>query len=264
MIMHNFAHELETGAAIAREAGEIALRYFRSGIGYENKPDHSPVTAADRECEQFIAGAIGKAFPDDGLFGEEGARKEGISGRRWIIDPIDGTRDFIRGHPFWSVLIGFEAYGEVAAGFANMPATGELFTAARGGGAFLNGQPIHASAISARELAVLCLDSFTTAAAQPFAAELLEWMAPFWAVRSMGGCLDALMVARGQAEIWIETKGQAWDFAPLKIIAEEAGARFFDFEGRPTIYGGNCIICAPAFEETVRGLLRLPAISGSV
>ena len=250
--MRDFQTELETGCAIARQAGEIAMRYYRSGIAFEAKSDDSPVTRADRECEQFIAGELERAFPDDGLLGEEGAHKPSRSGRRWIIDPIDGTRDFVRGNPVWSNLIGLEADGEVVAGFANMPALGELFAASRGGGAFVNGQRMQASSIASVPQAVLCFDSLNSAASQPFGARLLDWMQPFWAVRSMGGCMDALMVARGQAEIWIETSGKPWDFAPLKIIAEEAGARFFDFEGQRTIYGGNCVVCAPGLEQAVR------------
>ncbi len=250
-----FGRELETGRAIARRAGEIALRHYRTSLAVEAKPDDSPVTRADRECEQFIAAELERAFPGDGLLGEEGALKASHSGRRWIIDPIDGTRDFVRGNPAWSVLIGLEAEGEVVAGFAYMPALGDLYAASRGGGAEVNGTPIHASSIGSVRQAVMCFDSLNSAARQPFAARLLAWMEPFWAVRSMGGCLDALMVARGQAEIWIETAGKPWDFAPLKIIAEEAGARFFDFQGNPTIYGGNCVICAPGLEQDVWRLI---------
>ena len=253
--MHNFTKELETGRTIAQQAGQIAMRYYRTGIAFEAKPDDSPVTRADRECEQFIARELEQAFPDDGLLGEEGSEKASRSGRRWIIDPIDGTRDFVRGNPAWSVLIGLEDEGQVVAGFAAMPALGELYSAARGSGAFVNGQPIHASSISTVSQAVACIDSLTSAMRQPFAARLLAWMEPFWAVRSMGGCMDALMVARGQAEIWIETAGKPWDFAPLKIIAEEAGARFFDYRGDATIYGGNCVIFAPGLEEAVWQLL---------
>jgi histidinol phosphatase-like enzyme (inositol monophosphatase family) len=254
--MHDLTKELDTVRSIAQRAGELAMRYYRTGLAFEAKPDDSPVTRADRECEQFIARELEQAFPDDGLLGEEGAQKASRSGRRWIIDPIDGTRDFVRGNPTWSILIGLEARGEVVAGCANMPALGELFTASRGGGAFVNGEPIHTSAIATVTQAVACFDSLTAAARQPFGARLLAWMEPFWAVRSMGGCVDALMVARGHAEIWIETSGKPWDFAPLKIIAEESGARFFDFEGNATIYGGNCVICAPAMEDAVWKLLR--------
>ncbi|HVN03940.1 MAG TPA: inositol monophosphatase family protein [Bryobacteraceae bacterium] len=254
--MSDLTKELDIGCAIARQAGEIAMRYYRTGIRADSKPDDSPVTRADRECEQAIAQALEEAFPDDGLLGEEGAEKPSRSGRRWIIDPIDGTRDFVRGNPAWANLIGLEADGEVVAGFANMPALGELFWAVRGGGAFVNGERIHASGIDSVGQAVLCIDALNSAARQPFGSRLVSWIEPFWAVRSMGGCMDALMVARGQAEIWIETNGKAWDFAPLKIIAEEAGARYFDFTRQSTIYGGNCVIYAPGLEETVWSFLN--------
>ena len=253
--MLDLTKELDAGRAIALEAGRIAMSYFRTGIEADSKSDDSPVTRADRECEQYIARELERLFPDDGLLGEEGSNKPSRSGRRWIIDPIDGTRDFVRGNPAWSNLIGLEADGEVVAGFANMPALGDLYTASLGGGAFVNGEQIHASSITSVSHAVACFDSLNSAARQPFAAKLLAWLEPFWAARSMGGCLDALMVARGQAEIWIETSGKPWDFAPLKIIAEEAGALFFDYQGNRTIYNGNCIICAPGLEEAVRQLL---------
>jgi len=255
--MSDLTRELETGRSLAQRAGAIALRYFRTGIGFDAKSDGSPVTRADRECEQFLAGELERVFPDDGLLGEEGAEKLSRSGRRWIVDPIDGTRDFVRGNPAWANLIALEADGEVVAGFACLPALGDLFSASRGGGAFVNGARIHASAIARTAEAVLCMDALTSAARQPFAGKLLDWMQSFWAVRSMGGCLDAMMVARGQAEVWIETAGKPWDFAPLKIIAEEAGARYFDFAGKPTIYSGSCVICAPGLEKAVRRFIGL-------
>jgi hypothetical protein len=120
---------------------------------------------ADRECEQFIARELERAFPDDGLLGEEGAQKPSRSGRRWIIDPIDGTRDFVRGNPAWANLIGLEVEGEVVAGFACMPALGDLFAASRGGGAFVNGERIHASRHRQHCQAVLCFDSLNSARA---------------------------------------------------------------------------------------------------
>jgi histidinol phosphatase-like enzyme (inositol monophosphatase family) len=259
--MPTFEKELETGRAVARKAGEAALRHFRTGIAFESKPDFSPVTAADRECEQLIARELEAAFPEDGLLGEEGAQKNSQSGRRWIIDPIDGTRDFVRGNPAWAVLIALEADGEVVAGFACLPALGDLFSASRGGGAFVNDKRINASAIDDIGAAVLCVNGLNGVTSQVFAPELLEWMKPFWAVRSMGGSLDAMLVARGQADLWLELSGKPWDFAALKIIAEEAGAKFFNFEGKSTIYGGNCVICAPGLEEAARLFVSTPGIT---
>ncbi len=128
----------------AKKAAELALRY-QPNIVAETKPDKSPVTQADRECERMIAGILSEAFPDDGILGEEGARAESRSGRRWIIDPIDGTRDYVRGNPLWANLIALEADGDVVAGVVNLPVLGKLYTASRGGGAFCDGARIHAS-----------------------------------------------------------------------------------------------------------------------
>ncbi|HZT33853.1 MAG TPA: inositol monophosphatase [Bryobacteraceae bacterium] len=250
--MGKLDREVETGLAIARGAGEIALRHFRRGIGFEDKADDSPVTVADRESERYIARALEEAFPDDGLLGEEGSDKPSQSGRRWIIDPIDGTRDFVRGSLPWAVLLGLEADGEVVAGFSYLPALGEMFHASRGGGAYRNGDRIRVSPIGEPARAVVCVNGLNGLTRYGFAPRLLDWLKPFWGVRSMGGCLDAMLVAQGQAELWIEPTGKPWDFAPLKIIAEEAGGRFFDFQGRNTIYGGNCVIVNPALEEEAR------------
>src|SRR5260221_2709010 len=138
----------------ARQAGSIALRYWNTGLTAETKSDVSPVTVADRECERAISRALAEAFPEDGLLGEEGAVKDSRSGRRWIIDPIDGTRDFLRGNRAWAVLIGLEEAGELVAGVSYLPAMGELFTAWRGGGALLDGHPNPASANSVPSHAV--------------------------------------------------------------------------------------------------------------
>jgi histidinol phosphatase-like enzyme (inositol monophosphatase family) len=253
--MGTWERELETGRAVARGAGEIALKYWRTGLDYESKDDDSPVTAADRECESYIARVLEETFPDDGILGEEGSSKPSRNGRRWIVDPIDGTRDFIRGYAAWATLLALECDGRVVVGIASLPAMGDLFTAVEGGGAFLNGNAIHASSVSSPSRAVLCVNDLKTALRQPFCIPLTEFIQPFFAVRSLGGCLDAMMVARGQADLWIEPEGKPWDFAPLKIIAEEAGARFFDFQGRNTIYGGNCFIAAPGLEREARRLL---------
>jgi histidinol phosphatase-like enzyme (inositol monophosphatase family) len=252
----DWSREVDAGRAIADRAGQIALRYHGRGIAFEAKADESPVTVADRETEQWIVRALEEQFPEDGLLGEEGAVKQSRSGRRWIIDPIDGTRDFVRGNPAWAVLIALEAGQEVVAGFAALPATGDLFFASRGGGAFRNDLPIRASSIASPAQAVLCINGLNGVAREPYAPRLLDWMADFWAVRSMGGCIDALMIAQGQADLWFEPTGKPWDFAPLQVIAEEAGARFFDFQGRRTIYGGNCILCAPGLEPEARRFLE--------
>src|SRR5690606_27897261 len=134
---------------------------------------------------------------------EEGASSAGSSGRRWIIDPIDGTRDFIRGNAAWAVMLALEAEGEVVAGAVHFPAARETFHAARGMGAWCDGSRIRVSQIDCASQAVLAINGLNSIGRYPFAPRLLEWMQPFWAVRSMGGCLDAMMLARGQADLWL-------------------------------------------------------------
>jgi histidinol-phosphatase len=250
-----FEHELDVCRSAALRAGEIALRYREHGIGYDSKADESPVTKADRECEQVIALMLEEAFPEDGILGEEGAVKASRSGRRWIIDPIDGTRDYVRGNPLWANLIALEEGGTVVAGVVNLPGLGFTYTAARGSGAFRNGSPIHASQKSSVNESVLCFNGFDKLERFPSRDKLLDWMAQFWSVRGLGGAPDAMMVAAGQAEIWIEPSASPWDFAPLKVILEEAGARYLNFDGGSSIYAGNCIACAPGMEPEVRRFL---------
>ena len=256
-----YEKELQTGREIARHAGAVALEYRIRGIGYESKSDESPVTVADRECEKLIVARLTEAFPEDGLLGEEGAMKESTNGRRWIIDPIDGTRDFIRGTRAWSVLIGLEEHDRIVAGFAYFPSFDEMFYAAKDQGAWwitaAGAEPvqIHISEIDKLANALVCVNGLSFINKQPFANDLLEWMEGTWGVRSMGGCLDAMLVASGRADLWIEAKAQPWDLAPLKIIAEEAGAVTFDFAGANTIYGGNFAIVAPPLEQELRRFL---------
>ena len=124
-----YEKEIEIGSRIARLAGQLALQIRKGDIGIESKSDESPVTVADKAAEALIVSELTAAFPEDGLLGEEGAAREAANGRRWIIDPIDGTRDFIRGTRAWSVLIGLEANNDIVVGFAYFPATDELFHA---------------------------------------------------------------------------------------------------------------------------------------
>src|SRR6201996_4718560 len=129
-----FEREIELAKLVAQEAGALALDYQRKGVTAESKADESPVTAADRACEKLIVEHISREYPADGVLGEEGANRESRSGRKWIIDPIDGTRDFVRGIPLWAVLIGLEQDGRIVAGAAHCPRQNLLLHASKGGG----------------------------------------------------------------------------------------------------------------------------------
>lgn len=250
-----FEREVEFAKLLAQEAGALALDYQRRGVSAETKADESPVTAADRACEKLIVDQIAREFPQDGVLGEEGGSREARNGRRWIIDPIDGTRDFVRGIPLWAVLIGLEQGGEIVAGAAHSPRQGLLLWATKGGGAWANGNRIHVSNKSEPSDSVLAFNGLNKKGVARFSGHLFPWIQQFWAVRSLGGAVDAMLVAQGLADIWIEPNAAAWDLAPFKILIEEAGGRFASFAGESTIYGGSAYACAPGLEPCVQRLL---------
>lgn len=252
-----FEKELEIAQRIAEQAGRLALENHARGFESETKPDDSPVTSADRANERLIANLLEEAFPDDGLLGEEGASREARSGRRWIVDPIDGTRSFIRGIPTWGVMLALEAAGHVVVGACNLAPLGELYSAAAGLGAYCNGTRIHCSLAKTPNQAMLCLTGFDKVAKRSWGERLLPWITQFCSVRSMGGCMDAMYVAAGRAEVWMTMEAKAWDLAPLKIIGEEAGASFFNLDGKSSIYAGDCVLTIPPLEKEIRRFLGI-------
>jgi histidinol-phosphatase len=249
-----FEHEIELAKRLAQEAGALALDYQRAGVDTETKSDESPVTAADRACEKLIVEGIARKFPEDGVLGEEGANRESQNGRRWIIDPIDGTRDFVRGIPLWAVLIGLEQDGDIVAGAAHSPGQGLLLSAGRGTGTWLNGERLKISDKSNPSEAVLSFNGFNKVGISSFETRLLAWVKRFWAVRCLGGAVDAMLLAQGKADVWMEPNAAPWDLAPLKLLVEEAGGCFGSFAGQNTIYGGNAYACVPGLEPYVKEL----------
>jgi histidinol-phosphatase len=247
-----FSQEIETARHIARLSAELALKHQKTGITAENKPDDSPVTIADKECEKLIAKLLDEAYPDDGILGEEGSRKESKNGRRWIIDPIDGTRDFVRGNPLWSVLIALEKDGEVQAGVVHLPLMGKTCWGSRGAGSYRNDTRLRVSAIDKPENAVISLNSLNRAKNSAARTLMADYLTLFSAFRCLGGTPDAMMVAEGQMDAWVEPKVAPWDMAATQVILEEAGAVFFAFNGKRSIYEGNCVACTPGLEPSMR------------
>ena len=248
----NFERELAVARRIVTRSADLSMKHFAAGIQMEDKSDDSPVTNADREAELFIAAALEEAFPEDGQMGEEGVAKPSRSGRTWIIDPIDGTRDFIRGNAQWGVLLGLEAEGQPVAGVAHFPIQSKTFMGAKGGGAWCNDHRIQVSSIDQVGRAVLCFNGLQNNKKWAYRDTVLDFMSKFWAVRSMSGSPDIMMVASGQADVWVEPSAKPWDLCPMKVIVEEAGGKFFNFDGTDSIYAGNALVCTPAFEQLLR------------
>ena len=232
---------LEFAVQLGRGAGDITLRYFRKRPETTTKTDGSYVTIADREAEAYMRRQIAERFPDDGILGEEEGESHGRSGRRWIIDPIDGTFAFVHGVPFYGVLIGVEIDGEMRAGVINIPALDELASAARGVGCFLNGEPARVSRTAKLEDALLLSTDFTACARYGFgeAAERLQGRAR--TSRTWGDCYGYVLVATGRADVMLDPVMNLWDCAALSPIMEEAGGTFTDWGGVRTISGGNSI-----------------------
>jgi len=251
----NCEREIEFARRIAIVAGENARRIRAGGISAETKPDASPVTIADRENERLIREAIELEFPHDGILGEEGTSKAGSSGRRWIVDPIDGTRDFLRGNRFWCVLIALEEADDSLVGVAHFPMLNETYWAARGGGSYLNQERLHVSPIAAIGDCCFSPNGLHLPAARPHLPRVMELIQHSWAVRSYGGALDACLVAAGKVEIWFEPKVEIWDLAALRLIIEEAGGVFFALDGSRRIDRGTAVACAPGVVSQVRHAL---------
>ncbi|HEV8642736.1 MAG TPA: inositol monophosphatase family protein [Methylomirabilota bacterium] len=246
---------LEAAVEAARAAGEIALKYYRTGFEVTMKPDLTPVTQADREAERVIVEILERAFPSYGVLGEEfGAR--GPRDRRWIIDPIDGTRNFVRRIPFWATLIALEEQGEITTGVIHNPVTGDLYTARRGEGAWLNGAPIRVSEIARLADAHLLHAGLSLLRQSGYWEGFVRLVDATDRQRGFGDYLGYTLLAEGKAEIYAEVDLKPWDLAPCKIVVEEAGGRFTDFEGRSTIYTGTAVATNGRLHDPVLALLR--------
>jgi len=239
---------LEFAVDLARGAGEITLQYFRKKPETSTKSDGSYVTIADREAESYLRKRITERFPNDGILGEEEGELQGTSGRRWILDPIDGTFSFVHGVPLYGVLIAIEIEGEMTVGVVNIPALGEIVSAAKGVGCFLNGEPAHVSRTADLKDALLLSTSFKNV------TELLLERAKV--SRTWGDCYGYVLVATGRADVMLDPVMNLWDCAPLLPIIEEAGGTFTDWRGARTADGGNAIATNGLLFDEVMALLR--------
>jgi histidinol-phosphatase len=252
-----FERELEVALEITRKAGELALKYFGPATLAEEKADASPVTIADRECERLITRMLQENFCRDGVLGEEGAQIPSTSGRRWLIDPIDGTRDFVRHNPFWSIQLALQVGNQVDLGIIYCPCMDETLFAVTGFGCFYNGTRVSASSITRLDKSILMVSGFKSAW-DSWPADAVRFLTEnCWTVRCYGGCYDVIMFAQAKAEIWLSGSGMEWDYAPVQVIARECGARFLTKDGTDRIDAKHCVLCAPGIEHEIRRILGI-------
>jgi len=243
----------ELAVEAARQAGRLAMRYFDTDLTVEWKQDSSPVTVADREAEALLRRQLLGAFPNDGFLGEESGDTPGVSGFRWIIDPIDGTRSFVRGIPIWATLVGLEYEGDQIAGIAHVPALGQTYRALRGDGAYRDERRIQVSTISSFAHAQLFYSSLSWFIKAGCREPFLDLVGRTHRQRGFGDFYGFVLVAQGSGEIMVEHGVHAWDVAALKVIIEEAGGRFSNWDGGTSIHRPDVVVSnGKLHDETLR------------
>jgi len=241
--------DLELALALADAAHAIALESFGTQLTVETKPDLTPVTEADRAVEDELRRRLAESRPDDAVLGEERG-ETGDSLRRWILDPIDGTKNYTRGIPVWATLIALEEDGDVRLGVVSAPALDRRWWAERGSGAFAAHAQgaLHVSSIAKIEDAVL---NFALDRRPPDIA----WRA--WHARGLGDFWAHMLVAEGSVEGAVDAVGVGiWDVAPVQVIVEEAGGRFSDFAGEARLDGGTAVTSNGLVHDELLAALR--------
>jgi histidinol-phosphatase len=240
----------------AREAGQVALRYYDGSFTVEWKADQSPVTVADRQAEQRLRDKLLAAFPNDGFLGEEFGDTPGSSGFRWIIDPIDGTRSFVRGIPLWATLVGLEYQDEQIAGIAEVPALGHTYRALRGDGAYRNDRRIHVSDVGALSEALVFYSSFSWFIKAGRQAAFIQLTQHTDRTRGYGDFYGFVLVAQGSGELMIEHGVHAWDVAAIKVLVEEAGGRFSTWDGSGSIHQPDVLVSNGKLHDAALAILQ--------
>ena len=240
---------------VATLAGNFAISHYRKQLDIDLKQDGSPVTVADRGAERLAREWIEERFPEDGILGEEFGDVRPDAKRRWIIDPIDGTKSFIRRVPLWGTLIAVAEGESVLAGCAYFPAIGETVVAALGEGCFWNGSPCSVSSQNAidRSTVLITDDCFPNRVDRGAAWRRLAGQAGV--ARTWGDCYGYLLVATGRAEVMLDDVVAPWDAAALYPIITESGGVFTDWLGNPTPFGGDVIATNATLARSVRQIL---------
>ena len=225
---------LQTAIEAARAAEKVIRHYYLGNVAVRMKADRTPVTVADEETEEAIRRVIQAKFPDHGFYGEEGGRRGGEdSPYLWLIDPIDGTKSFVREYPFFSTQIALMKDGELVLGVSNAPVFGEMAWAEKGGGAFLNDKPIAVSDIDGLDAATLSTGNISTLAGSDRWQKLGNLIRQVNRTRGYGDFYHYHLLASGKIEVIVESDLNILDIAALTVIIREAGGEVTDLEGGP-------------------------------
>ena len=231
---------LDFAVDAAWQAGRATLPHYQTRVSIERKPDRSVVTIADRHAEQLLRALITARFPDHAIVGEEFGDDARAATHRWLIDPIDGTSTFVRGVPFYGVLMALLVDEEPVVGVAYFPALDEMIAAATGLGCRWNGRPARVSAVSsAADACIVYTDMRGLRQRLGTQWDRLERDTAMQ--RGWGDCYGHCLVATGRADVMLDPRMNAWDCAALIPILQEAGGRFTDWRGQVTMHGGDAV-----------------------
>lgn len=215
----------------ARQAGVLALKYFKSQPKVFYKPDNTPVTRADRECELLIRKIITRKFPDHGIIGEEFEAKNPSAPLKWVIDPIDGTKDFVRNLPLWATFLAVLKNDKPIIGIVYFPFHNEMFVASKGKGTYLNGKKTRVSKVSNYNYSCISFGSPHRFKEKGLADVFIK-LNDFPQNRRSLGPYALNQLLKGNIDVLVEPAGGIWDFAAPSICTEEAGGKFTDFSGK--------------------------------
>lgn len=245
--------------SLADAADQISMRWFRSvDLPVVAKPDDTPVSIADRQVEERLRTMIAAERTDNGVVGEEFGVTDSTAGTRWVIDPIDGTKNYVRGVPVWATLIALEVEGVFELGIVSAPALGFRWWGVHGAGAWRNGEPIQVSQVSSIDEAFLSSDSYTTFATHdpPRSVAWDALVARCGRTRGYGDFWSHMLVAEGAIDIAVEPSVTLWDLAASYVIVEAAGGRFTNVAGEPGPGGGSVIATNGVLHDAVVAALN--------
>lgn len=237
---------LQAALAAAKAAAEDIMSYYRGGFEIELKPDQTPVTAVDRRAEEIISEILINAFPDHGFYGEESGKKQADADYLWLVDPIDGTKSFIRGYGMFSTQIALMHQGELVLGVSSAPAHGELAWAMRGAGTELDGVPVHVRDVSTLVDASISTGNLQSLARSGKWANLGRITAQVDRTRGYGDYYHYHRLAAGQLDAVIESDVNILDIAALYVIVTQAGGLFTDLQGQPVDLDTTSVLAATA------------------
>lgn len=248
--------ELEAAIAAAQAAGRLQRRRFGRQMAVQRKADDTPLTGADRDSEKLIRRMLGPVLGGCGFLGEEGGETPGKGGCRWIVDPLDGTKKFVRGLPFFGPCIALEREGEVALAVMHLPVLRETVWAERGQGAFLNGFPLQVSHESRLDRAYVVIGNEVAFYERGWGRPLQRLVRSSYHNPGFLDLYSYACLATGRVDAVVMVGEAPWDIAAARVIVEEAGGRMTDFTGAATIYSGTNLATNGHLHKPLLELLR--------